>query len=79
MTNFANELRAALESSVAKFSYRKVNGEIREAVGTRNLSLIPTDCRPKWEIQDPNIDKAVVYYDFDESDYRSISVAANTY
>ena len=79
MPNFANELRATLESSVAKFTYRKVNGELREAVGTRNLSLIPTECRPKWEIQDPNIDKAVVYYDFDESDYRSISVAANTY
>ena len=79
MPNFANELRATLENSVAKFTYRKVNGELREAVGTRNLSLIPTECRPKWEIQDPNIDKAVVYYDFDESDYRSISVAANTY
>lgn len=79
MPNFANELRATLESSVLKFSYRKVNGEMREAVGTRNLSLIPTECRPKWEIQDPNIDKAVVYYDFDESDFRSISVAANTY
>jgi hypothetical protein len=79
MPNFANELRAALESSVLKFSYRKVNGVTREAVGTRNLSLIPTECRPKWEIQDPNIDKAVVYYDFDESDFRSISVAANTY
>jgi hypothetical protein len=79
MTNFAEELRATLESSVAKFSYRKKDGEMREAVGTRNLSLIPTECRPKWEIQDPNIDKAVVYYDFDESDYRSISVAANTY
>jgi len=79
MTNFANELRATLESSVAKFSYRKVNGEMREAVGTRNTSLIPSECRPKWEIQDPNIDKAVVYYDFDESEFRSISVAANTY
>jgi len=79
MTNFAEELRATLESSVAKFTYLKKDGEVREAVGTRNLSLIPTECRPKWEIQDPNIDKAVVYYDFDESDYRSISVAANTY
>tara|TARA_R110000868_G_scaffold34853_5_gene125467 strand:- start:215 stop:454 length:240 start_codon:yes stop_codon:yes gene_type:complete len=79
MTNFANELRATLESSVAKFTYRKKDGQVREAVGTRNLSLIPSEVRPRWEIQDPNLDKAVVYYDFDESAFRSISVAANTY
>lgn len=35
----ANDLHALLAHNIVYFTFRKVNGEIRHAVGTRNLSL----------------------------------------
>lgn len=79
MTNHAHKLKTTLDSSVAEFHYLKKDGEVRYAVGTRNINLIPSDLRPSSEIMDVNDSKAIVYYDFDECAFRSISVAANTY
>ena len=39
MNNMDNNLRNLLRNNIVFFTYRKVNGEIRKAVGTRNLSL----------------------------------------
>lgn len=66
----ANTLRTLLRSSVVRFTFVKVNGELRHAIGTRNLSIarkatgcdIPT---PKGEEQ-PNS-----YFDLEKMGWRS--------
>ena len=39
MNNMDNNLRTLLRNNIVLFTYRKVNGETRKAIGTRNLSL----------------------------------------
>ena len=66
----ANALRTLLANNIVSFTFRKVNGEIRHAKGTRNLDIarnhtgeyIPT---PKGEEQ-PNS-----YYDVEVMGWRS--------
>jgi hypothetical protein len=70
MKGIASTLRDLLAHNIVSFTYEKVNGEIRHAVGTRNLTLaeihtgniIPT---PKGEEQ-PNS-----YYDVEKMGWRS--------
>lgn len=66
----ANTLRQSLRHSIVRFTFVKVNGELRHAVGTRNLGIarkatgvdIPT---PKGEEQ-PNS-----YFDLEKMGWRS--------
>lgn len=70
MNEIANTLRTLLANNIVYFTFRKVNGEIRHAVGTRNIILaenytsqfIP---RPLGEEQ-PNS-----YYDVEKKGWRS--------
>jgi hypothetical protein len=70
MENLATTLRTLLAHNIVSFTFRKVNGEIRHAVGTRNLALasrltqteIPT---PKGEEQSNS------YYDIEKMGWRS--------
>ena len=70
MNEIANALHTLLAHNIVSFTYRKVNGEIRHAIGTRCLVLaeihtgvaIPT---PKGEEQ-PNS-----YYDIEKKGWRS--------
>lgn len=70
MNEIANNLHTLLAQNIVSFTFRKVNGEIRHAVGTRNLTLasrytqteIPA---PKGEEQ-PNS-----YYDVEKMGWRS--------
>ena len=70
MYEIENTLRTLLRNNIVAFTYRKVNGEIRHAIGTRNLTLaeIHTGAsilRPKNEEQ-PNS-----YYDVEKMGWRS--------
>lgn len=70
MYEIENTLRSLLRNNIVAFTYRKVNGEIRHALGTRNLGLasrytqteIPT---PTGDMQ-PNS-----YYDVQSNGWRS--------
>ena len=70
MYEIENTLRSLLRSNIVAFTYRKDNGEIRHAMGTRNLTLasaytntrIPT---PTGDMQ-PNS-----YYDVQSNGWRS--------
>ncbi len=70
MYEIENTLRSLLRNNIVAFTYRKVNGEIRHAIGTRNLTLasaytntrIPT---PTGDMQ-PNS-----YYDVQSNGWRS--------
>ena len=70
MNDIANTLRNLLAHNVVSFTYRKVNGEIRHAIGTRSLVLaeqhIGIDIpKPRGEEQ-PNS-----YYDIGAIGWRS--------
>ena len=70
MNEIENTLRSLLRNNIVSFTFRKVNGEIRHAKGTRNLALasaytntrIPT---PTGDMQ-PNS-----YYDVQSNGWRS--------
>lgn len=56
--------RAKLASGVYRFSYFKIDGSIREAVGTLDLTRIPESQRPKNGLPERPLDFSKVnYYD----------------
>jgi hypothetical protein len=68
----ASELRNVLAESVKRFKFVKLNGEVREALGTRDIKLIPKDVHTPKFIDDVS-EKSIVYWDLDEQDFRSVS------
>ena len=64
--------RAKLASGVYRFSYLKIDGTIREARGTLDLSRIPQDQLPKDTAVNhvPNYE-TVNYFDLDAASWRS--------
>lgn len=65
-----NTLRSLLRNNIVSFTFRKVNGEIRHALGTRNLTLASTHTNtriptPTGDMQ-PNS-----YYDVQSNGWRS--------
>ena len=66
------ELRNALSTSVVRFHFKKLDGTIREALGTRNVKLIPRATSPSF-VEDQT-SKAIVYWDLEEEGFRSVSV-----
>lgn len=68
----ASELRNVLAESVKRFKFVKLNGEVREALGTRDIKLIPKDVHTPKFIDDVS-EKSIVYWDLDKQDFRSVS------
>jgi len=68
----AQELRRELSNSVRRFKFVKLDGSIREALGTRNISLIPVQDAPS-HCEDIS-DKSVVYWDLERLEFRSVSI-----
>lgn len=68
----ASELRNVLAQSVKRFKFVKLDGTIREALGTRDVTLIPKDVHTPKFIDDVS-EKSIVYWDLDEQDFRSVS------
>ena len=70
MNEIENTLRSLLRNNIVSFTFRKVNGEIRHAVGTRNLvlaeihtnTIIPTPKGPEQPYS---------YYDVEKLGWRS--------
>jgi hypothetical protein len=63
----------AMRSDRVSFSFIKLNGQIRDAEGTTNLSLIPEDKHPKpTPMPKPTPNYATVaFFDLDKSEWRS--------
>ena len=68
----ASELRNVLAESVKRFKFVKLNGEVREALGTRDVKLISKNAAAPKFIEDVS-EKSIVYWDLDEQDFRSVS------
>jgi len=69
-----SHLRQLLDERVVRFQFKKLDGSIREALGTRQELLIPKAEAPKY-IDDISR-KSVVYWDLEEQAFRSFSVGA---
>ena len=69
--NITNALLSLLNKGIVRFTYRKVDGTIREAVGTRNLDI----ARDALAIYIPNPtsgrNNPTAYYDLEKEDWRS--------
>jgi len=68
---FAKTL-AALKAGIVKFKFRKVDGTIREAVGTLCVDFLPST--PVKGYRKPN-DTIQVYYDIEKGEFRSFKKA----
>ena len=66
-----SNLKRVLDENVTRFQFRKKDGSIRNALGTRNELLIPKDQHVKY-IDDIS-NKSVVFWDLEEEDFRSFS------
>lgn len=62
-------IEEALDRLIVRFAYTKANGELRFAIGTRNLILIPDNQHPSGNGQSKD-DGYVRYYDYESEDWR---------
>jgi len=63
-----------LDEQVTRFQFRKKNGSLRTALGTRNEILIPKIDAPR--LLDDISTKSVVFWDLEERAFRSFSKEA---
>ena len=67
--------RKKLHKGVYRFSYFKIDGHIREGLGTLDLSRIPAEHHPKPLSDSPDVRpenyETFVYYDLDADGWRS--------
>ena len=67
------EIREYLRTGLVSFSYGKVNGDCRTALGTTNPLLIPTAAMPKsldFDIPRERLG-LITYYDLEKDSWRS--------
>jgi len=70
MNEIATALHTFLANNIVSFTYQKVNGEIRHAVGTRNLTLASR--YTQTEIPTPKgAEQPYSYYDVEKMGWRS--------
>jgi hypothetical protein len=64
------DFKKKLQGGSLKFYFRKVGGELREAIGTLDLNRIPNANHPKGGAKPGN---ATAYYDLEKGAWRSVS------
>ena len=70
MENLSNTLRTLLAKNIVRFTFRKVDGTIRTAIGTRNLGIASATLG--YEIPMPKGDvQPYSYYDLEKCGWRS--------
>jgi len=68
-----DDIVSVLNEKVTDFSYKKADGELRQAKGTRMLSEVPAEKLPKSEDSKENA-QTVRYYDMNSDGWRSFRV-----
>jgi hypothetical protein len=63
-----------LDENVTRFQFKKLDGSVRNALGTRNELLIPKQAMVSY--LDDISKKSVVFWDLEEEDFRSFSRTA---
>lgn len=70
-------LRAELRHGVLNFAFKKLDGDLRIAIGTTNLAQIPAANRPTGRRQSsPNV---VVFFDLEKREWRSLSTRVEVF
>lgn len=64
------QFKTKLKGGSLKFYFRKVGGDLREAIGTLDLNRIPNINHPKGGVKPGN---ATSYYDLEKGAWRSVS------
>ena len=65
-----DQLKDKLRKGSFKFYFRKIGGELREAIGTLDLNRVPSANHPKGgKISDAQ----TAYYDLEKGEWRSVS------
>ena len=71
-------LRKGMRNGIVRFRFIKKDGSIRDAKGTTNLVLIPSDKWPKGEEQSQRQRQSqcqtINYFDLDRNDWRSFRI-----
>ena len=76
MNKDLEELEQELRRRVVRFWYQKKNGEWREAIGTRRLSLIPEEQHPNGTGHQP--DFLVCYWDLERNHWPCATTFTST-
>lgn len=63
-------LQARLRSGAVTFFFHKVGGELRKAIGTTDLSRVPTSGQPKGGTKPPGV---TTFFDLEKNEWRSVS------
>jgi hypothetical protein len=64
------DLKTKLKTGSLKFYFRKVGGDLREAIGTLDLSRVPSIHQPKGGKVSGD---QTAYYDLEKGSWRSVS------
>ena len=70
-------LRSRLRGGVVMFAFKKLDGTLRTAVGTTNLSTIPSEHHPKGS-REPS-PRVVVFFDVEKREWRSLSTRVEVF
>ena len=70
-------LRSRLKNEVIQFAFKKVDGSLRTAVGTTNLSTIPVESHPTGKREAS--EKQVNFFDLEKKEWRSVSSSREIY
>lgn len=65
-------LRQRLRSGAVQFAFKKLDGTLRTAVGTTNITTIPSEHHPKGVRE--SSPRQVTFFDLEKQQWRSVSV-----
>jgi hypothetical protein len=63
-------LKSRLSQGAVTFFFKKIGGELRQAIGTTDLSRIPTLGQPKGGRKPPGV---TPFFDLEKNEWRSVS------
>ena len=70
-------LKSKLREGAVQFAFKKLDGSLRTALGTTNLSSIPQESHPQGVREASN--KIVTFYDLEKREWRSVSILREIY
>ena len=68
-----SELRTKLNEGIVQFAFKKLDGDLRTAVGTTSLDNIPVDNHPNGNGASPS--SVVTFFDISKAAWRSVSTS----
>lgn len=70
------ELKARLNEGTVQFAFKKIDGDLRTAVGTCVIENIPLEHHPKSDYVKPGV---VTYYDISKHWWRNVSLTQEVF